>query len=134
MKSMMDLKCPRCGANLSVEKDRDILFCQYCGAKIILTDENTYTVNKNITINQTIHHIDDAKITRAETERMVQMHQMEMDKKKSSNKTTVIILKIVFSIFLGLLGLVLMAAENILCLMCIAGILLIWINDISPSN
>ena len=106
MKSMMDLKCPRCGADLSVEKDRDMLFCQYCGAKIILTDENTYTINKNITINQTIHHVDDAKIARAETERMVQMHQMEMDKKKSSNKTTIIILKIVFSIFLGLFGLI----------------------------
>lgn len=69
MKSVLELKCPRCGADLNVEEDREILYCEYCGAKIILTDENTFTINK------TIHTIDDADITRAETERIVQMHR-----------------------------------------------------------
>lgn len=45
MKSAIELTCPRCGAHLNIEKDRDVLFCQYCGAKIMLTDENTFTIN-----------------------------------------------------------------------------------------
>ena len=132
MKSVIELKCPRCGADLSVENDREILYCEYCGAKIVLTDENTFTINKNI--SKTIHTIDDASITRAETERIVQIHQIELEKQKSKRKSTVLILKIAFSIILALLGVILYAAESIFSLYCILGVLLIWINDISPSG
>lgn len=135
MKSTLELKCPRCGADLSVEKDRDVLFCQYCGAKILLTDENTFTINKNI--NQTIHTIDDASITRAETERMVQMHQIELEKQKTKRKLIVLLLKIVFSIILAFITMILYASESeasLLSLVTLVAIPLIWINDISPNN
>lgn len=33
---LVSLKCPSCGAELSVEEDRDICFCTYCGAKILI--------------------------------------------------------------------------------------------------
>ena len=112
MKTAIAIKCPRCGADLDAESDREMLFCQYCGAKIILSDENTYTINKNITINQTIHHVDDAKITRAETERMVQMHQIEKDRNESNSKVNVLILKIVFSVILAIVGFFLATTEN----------------------
>lgn len=102
MKSFMELKCPRCGADLSVEKDRDVLFCQYCGTKIIITDENTFTINQNY--NHTIHTIDDANITRAETERMVQMHKIELEKKQVKDKETIRKLKMIIPILLGTAG------------------------------
>lgn len=133
MKSMINLNCPRCGADLSVKKDRDIMFCQYCGAKIILTDENTYTININKNITKTIHTVDDADITRAETDRMVQMHQIELEKQKSKNRITVIILKIVFSIILALLTMILYATDSdiaILGLCTLVAIPYIWIKEL----
>lgn len=137
MKSFMEVKCPRCGADLDIETDREMIFCQYCGAKIILTDENTYTINKNITINKTIHTVDDAKITRAETERLVQMHQMELEHQKLQRRSTTLVLKIVFSIILALLTVILMASDSevaILSLATLVAIPYIWINELTPKR
>lgn len=30
------LKCPKCGGNLEVKGDQDVIFCEYCGSKILL--------------------------------------------------------------------------------------------------
>ena len=133
MKTTVALKCPRCGADLDAESDREMLFCQYCGAKIILTDENTYTINKNITINQTIHHVDDAKITRAETERMVQMHQIE----KERNESKVLMLKIIFSIILAIVGAILYMSDTeifFVGFLCYFAIFFIWKKSINDNQ
>lgn len=37
---MIKLDCPSCGAELEVGDDRQLLFCQYCGHKILLDDES----------------------------------------------------------------------------------------------
>jgi len=29
-------KCPQCGANLDADEDREFMFCQFCGHKILL--------------------------------------------------------------------------------------------------
>lgn len=112
MKSAIELTCPRCGAHLSIEKDRDVLFCQYCGAKIMLTDENTFTINKNI--YQTIHTIDDASITRAETERMVQIHKIELEKKQAKDKETRRKLKMIIPLILAITGIGLMVFKGMI--------------------
>ena len=31
---MKQVKCPSCGANLSISDDRSEFFCEYCGAKL----------------------------------------------------------------------------------------------------
>lgn len=74
MINAVNLKCPSCGANLEVEHGRKECFCSYCGAKIILTDDNekTYTVNIN---NQ-------AEILKAETER-IELERLESEKEIS---------------------------------------------------
>lgn len=129
MKSVLDLKCPRCGADLNVEEDREILYCEYCGAKIILTDENTFTINK------TIHTIDDADITRAETERIVQMHKIEMEKEKSNNNAKTNKIKIWCSIFLGLSAMSAFTTDILVSLACVGGIILLWrLDDILPRK
>ena len=120
MKSLLELKCPRCGADLNVEDDREILFCQYCGAKIIMTDENTFTINK------TIHTIDDADIARAETDRMVQKHKIEMEEELSRRNAKMHKLKVFASFFLGLCALTILVESPLTSLMCTAGIILIW--------
>ena len=137
MKTTMAIKCPRCGADLDAESDREMLFCQYCGAKIILTDENTYTINKTITIDKTIHHVDDAKMTRAETERMIQMHQIEKERRESKSKAIVLMLKIVFSVILAIVGFFLATTENDFLfgdMFCFMAIAFIWLKELGGNR
>lgn len=56
---MRACKCPNCGANLKVsDDDREFMFCEFCGARIDLTDHRTV---------HTEHIVDDAKIKNAES-------------------------------------------------------------------
>ena len=84
MITTLTLKCPNCGGELKVEANREFCFCQYCGTKILLSDENnkTININKTITKNTTITNrkIDDAEIIRAQTERLVAEHGIKKDK------------------------------------------------------
>ena len=53
MVKIISLKCPECGADISIEEGHKQCFCQYCGAKIILDDGNT---------THTYHKVDEARI------------------------------------------------------------------------
>lgn len=71
MITTLTLKCPNCGADIEVDSSREFCFCQYCGTKVLLSDENKKTINLNIDQNITNHIIDDAEIIRAKTEEFV---------------------------------------------------------------
>ena len=66
---LISLKCPECGAALSVEENRKQAFCSYCGVGIVLQKENEYVIR---TVN-------DAEVVRAKTEQMVAMKKAEVD-------------------------------------------------------
>ena len=36
---LIDTTCPKCGANLHIDADRQSAFCEYCGAQILIDDE-----------------------------------------------------------------------------------------------
>ena len=36
---LIDTTCPKCGANLRVDADRQSAFCEYCGAQLLVDDE-----------------------------------------------------------------------------------------------
>lgn len=58
----ISIKCPECGAKLPMEEGRNTMFCSYCGKQVVLANnEYKYEVVH--------HHVDDAKIMRAETSR-----------------------------------------------------------------
>ena len=69
MISLIKLQCPNCSANLEVDPKLSQCFCQYCGTKLLLNDEN----------KKTIHIVDEAEITRAETEHMLLKSQLEFN-------------------------------------------------------
>ena len=75
--------CPQCNSNLVYdENDREFIFCQYCGTKILLDD---YRTSHRI--------IDEARIKEAETNRMVKLRQLELyekDEKKTDIFQTVL--------------------------------------------
>ena len=85
---MVSLKCPECGANLSIEKERDYCYCQYCGTKIILDNGST---------THTYRNIDEARIKEAELESALRMKEIEITEKNKA-------IKIKASIILGIIG------------------------------
>jgi endogenous inhibitor of DNA gyrase (YacG/DUF329 family) len=79
---MISVKCPECGASMTIEGDRKKAFCTYCGAQIILYNENEYTININ----------NEAEIKRAETDQMVNLRKMDFAEKAmqaTSNRRTI---------------------------------------------
>lgn len=92
----ISVKCPDCGASLDIEEGRAQVFCTYCGAKVLINNENEYVYR----------HIDEAGIKHAETERIVELKRMELAEKKrianEKRKST----KIKLSVLLGILAIV----------------------------
>lgn len=68
----ISMECPKCGAPLQIEAGRKEAYCSYCGAKVLVVNDNEYV----------FRHIDEAGVIKAETERMVQMKQMEIEDQK----------------------------------------------------
>lgn len=93
---MIPVKCPQCGADLTIEEGRQSLYCQYCGAKVIVQNENEHIY----------HTIDDAAVKQAETDRIVKLKQMELAEKKESAREKYKSFKIKLSIILGIIAIV----------------------------
>lgn len=80
MITFVKLVCPSCGANLEVDSKLSQCFCQYCGTKILLHNENEHTVNINV--ERTDHYIDEASLAYQENER----RRIEFEKQKYEDK------------------------------------------------
>lgn len=65
---VQSIKCPECGATLTDSAGKGLAFCSYCGARLAITDEN----------ESVFRIVDEADITRAETERMVASRRLDI--------------------------------------------------------
>lgn len=61
--NLISIKCPGCGADLSVEDNREFSSCSYCGTKVKINNDNEYIYRT----------IDEAGIKQAETDRIVKL-------------------------------------------------------------
>lgn len=59
------IKCPACGASLSVKGDKKRIVCDFCDTEIILNNENEHIYK----------HIDEAELKKAETERLIKLKE-----------------------------------------------------------
>ena len=85
---IISLKCPECNASLEIEKNRDIIYCTYCGCKLKIYNDNEHFIRTE----KIYRNIDDAQIYRAETERIMKIKYSEERKKLSSGAILGIIL------------------------------------------
>lgn len=86
MITFVKLVCPNCGANLEVDSKLSQCFCQYCGTKILLHNENEHTLNVNI--NRTDRFIDEAGLAEQENERRkIEFEQKKYEDKKQKQET-----------------------------------------------
>ena len=49
--SLITLRCPQCNADLEIDSEREYMYCEYCGTKV-MRDRHT-TINNNVTNNVT---------------------------------------------------------------------------------
>ena len=79
------IECPSCGASIKEKfKDRDTIFCSYCGQQIYLDDEKQ-EYNINISKTTHTHYVDEAKV----------LHEIN---NKKEFKCAMIVLLITFAI------------------------------------
>lgn len=51
---LIALKCPQCGADLKIDSEREFMYCEYCGTKV-MRDSHTHITN-NYT-NKTVNNV-----------------------------------------------------------------------------
>lgn len=96
----VSVRCPDCGAELSIENGREQAFCSYCGAKVLVHNDNEHIYR----------NIDEARIKEAENERILRLRELELEEKENSRSR-----KSLFIAYGVALGFVLIGA-----LICIA--------------
>lgn len=130
---MNSIKCPECEAILPLEEGRTQCYCSYCGAKIIITNENEHIYR----------HINEAKVKQAETERLIELKRLELEEKKRKTETRIRTLKIVITILLGIVAAIGFAIgktsdgkmwPTTYGLMCLAAILWMWAITINKNR
>lgn len=96
------VKCPGCGADLTVKDDnRDFMFCEFCGTKIRLDD-----------YQETHRFVDEARIQESKDAKELRIKEMEFEerKRKEDLKSAFAIIKVSLGITLGGLGLLMIGA------------------------
>ena len=73
------VKCPECAADLSIEEGRTTAYCTYCGAKIMINNENEYIYRR----------VDEARIREAEIERELMLKELEIQDKEFSRRRVI---------------------------------------------
>jgi len=75
----ISMKCSGCGANLNVASDREVFFCEFCGQKHFLKDENHH--------KYTYRKVDDARIREADVREAIRLKELEIELLRLQNET-----------------------------------------------
>lgn len=93
MIEFISARCPHCGAELEIEKNRSFAYCTYCGTKIIIDNKNEHV----------FRHIDEAEIKRVEVDREIQMRELDLKEQGIKNRKKMLLIWIsVCLVFVGL--------------------------------
>ena len=98
----VSIKCPECGADLSIDKSREHAFCSYCGAKVIVHNDNEHIYR----------NIDEARLKEAETDRIIKLRQLELAEKANVSNKALIIGWLSATAILLLIGIIGMSIDN----------------------
>ena len=99
---LISVKCPDCGQTLSIEENRTQAFCTYCGAKVLISNENEYVFRQ----------IDEADIKKAENERIIRMRELEIAEKNSSIRKVLTIIWLIVTLVLLVIAVILMLSPG----------------------
>lgn len=91
---LISVKCPECGAALEFEEGRRTAFCSYCGAKILLHNDNEHIYR----------NIDEAEIYQVENDRIFMMKELEMEEKEDKLHRTLACIWVAATVILFAVG------------------------------
>lgn len=91
---LLSLNCPNCHATIDADEGQTVLFCKYCGNKILLDDEAQkieYT------------YIDKGRIVESENEKQIRLLelQMKIEQERHERKITGVVLGVSIIILLA---------------------------------
>ena len=92
MIKMVSCKCPECKAELEISGDREYAYCQYCGTKILLHNDNVKVFRK----------IDEAEIKKTESNERMYNRMLDREDRKLSLKTKGIIAYVIICLVMCL--------------------------------
>lgn len=70
------VKCPGCGADLTVKDDnREFMFCEFCGTKVRLDD-----------YQETYRFVDEARIQESKDAKELRLKEMEFEERKRAEE------------------------------------------------
>ena len=95
---LISVKCPECGQTLSIEENRTQAFCTYCGAKVLISNENEFIFRQ----------VDEADVRKAETDRIVRLRELETAEKNNSFRKVLSIVWLIVTLILLVIAVVLM--------------------------
>lgn len=105
---MKAFHCPNCGAQISLDDNRDFGFCQYCGTKILIDDyRSTHRV------------VDEARIHESETDRIIRLRELEIEEKEIERSRESRRKAYIIAIVMAIIGGILAAFQNLLGLLLI---------------
>lgn len=93
------LTCQNCGANLDIKDN--IAFCSYCGAKLVIDDENRTTTH-NYNYNYTHTKRDEARIRENERKEKIRLQELENEEKQKTRDNKQLYFVFGFLIFIML--------------------------------
>lgn len=75
----VSVKCASCGATLQAMPEREVIFCQFCGAKQLLKDDNHH--------RYTYRNVDDARIREADANETIRLKELEIELLRMQDET-----------------------------------------------
>ena len=110
---MVKLICPHCGATLSVGDGIDSFYCQFCGGKILLTEQDKNTIDAKVKLKE-FEHKERIK------DREFAQERYKIDNKAKETKRGLKVLLVVFA--------------TIILLPLVALLFALWIPDMKEAN
>ena len=101
MVRLISVKCPDCGAALQFEEDRKTAFCSYCGAKILLHNENEYIYRS----------VDEAGLKQAENDRIYMAKRLEMEERENRHHRMLTFIWLFITIVMVVIGFVMVSGD-----------------------
>lgn len=129
MKQILTMTCPYCGADMDYEEGKEQMYCQYCGKKVLLVDNNTYN------INYSFKNIDEPAITKSENEKIIKLKQLEMVEKIDNKNEYWKIIGYIIALLFFVIGCFLMDNnENASLALITAAMFVVMLTSLSNSS
>lgn len=105
-------KCPECGSILQIDSNRDVAFCSYCGAKVLIHNENEYitrTIDEAEILKAEVESKKvDIESKRVETENYLKIEELKDSKKEKKG----LLIGLIAGIVMTMIGWSTLATEN----------------------